>query len=364
MIFNNNIGLSYDDMLLVPKFSEIEHRNSINVSGKFSKNVKLNIPLVSANMSTVTDGNMAVEMSKLGGLGIIHRNHELSNLKNRFGEVAKAKRELFDNLLLEPDIVGVSIGLNDDLDDIIKILRLKHSHSLPDVLVLDVAHAHQKQVLKYTRDIIDKGIQKYADLVVGNVCTPEAVYNFCKLGVDGIKVGVGPGSCCTTRIVTGCGVPQLSAIMECANACDPEIPICADGGIRNSGDIVKALAAGASTVMIGRLFAFCKESAGWETKTFTSEGDELFGIPNPLPYYRIVDWKKYRGSSTFGIRTPEGIQVDMTEQTNLVDVLVELCDGIRSGMSYNGAINIKQLQSNAEFRMVSNHSFNESNPRH
>jgi len=203
--------------------------------------------------------------------------------------------------------------------------------------VLDVAHAHQKQVLKRAEQLVDLLCEK-ADVIVGNVCTPEAIENLCRIGVSGIKVGVGNGAACLTQIVTGCGIPQLSTIIECANACDPSIPICADGGIRNSGDIVKALAAGASSVMIGRLFASCPESAGWD-KTVLHETGRYF--------------KEYRGSSTFGSRSPEGKIIEITEPGNSIkDVIKELKDGIQSGMSYCNATNITELRKNTTFRIV------------
>ena len=258
-------ALTFDDVLLLPRFSNILPTDT-NISVSLSKKIKLKTPFLSSAMDTVTESKMAIAMAKSGGIGIIHRNLDI---KKQSKEVKKVNR---NNLL-----VGAAIGTGND--------DLKRAKSLidsgVDLLVIDTAHGHSEKVLK-TLSLIKKNTFKIP-ICVGNVATSEAAQKLYNSGADIIKVGIGPGSICTTRMVAGIGVPQITAIMEVYKMLKgKKVKIISDGGIKFSGDIVKALAAGADAIMMGSIFAGTEESPG-----------KKFKIKNK--YY-----KKYRGMGSIG----------------------------------------------------------------
>ena len=238
-------SLTFDDVTLVPQYSSILPHETITKT-ELSKNLKLNIPLLSSAMDTVTESKMAITIAKSGGLGIIHKN---LNPKKQALEVKKVKK---NNM-----IVGAAVGTNEkDIDRVYKLLESK-----VDLIVVDTAHGHTKKVLTIINKI--KKISKNSIVCAGNIATGKAAKFLADSGVDIVKVGIGPGSICTTRLVTGIGVPQLSAVLDVKKALkNYKTKIISDGGIKFSGDISKAIAAGADAVMIGSLFAGTTESPG------------------------------------------------------------------------------------------------------
>jgi len=326
-------GLSFDDVLLVPQYSTVRSRLDVHLSTRLSRNIQLAIPIVSANMDTVTESSMAIAMARLGGMGIIHR---FMSPEQQASEVDKVVRMGLS--------VGAAIGVRDGWHE--RALLLLAAGANP--LLIDIAHGHSIAVL----EVLTK-LKKMtnADIIAGNVATWIAVEELAEAGADAVKVGVGPGSVCTTRRVTGFGVPQLTAIAECAETADKyDIPIIADGGVRNSGDLAKSLAAGASSVMLGGLLAGAEESRG---RVIQGEN----GI-----YY-----KNSRGMASESVlrengweRTPEGREVLVPYSGPVSKVIDDLLGGLRSALSYGGALTIEEFQLRAEFIRISDAGRNES----
>ena len=238
-------GLTFDDVLLIPAYSEVLPRE-VNTKSRFSKNIPLDIPIVSSAMDTVTESAMAIALAREGGIGVIHKN---MSIEAQAAEVGTVKAEGLK--------VAAGVGVTADVLDRVDALVAKGV----DAVVVDTAHGHSKGVV----DTLKKIKSKYPnlDVVVGNIATAEAAEFLIKNGADGIKVGIGPGSICTTRIVAGVGVPQLTAIYDCASvAAKYDVPVIADGGLRYSGDVVKALAAGGDCVLCGSIFAGAEEAPG------------------------------------------------------------------------------------------------------
>ncbi|MEK6940427.1 MAG: IMP dehydrogenase [Nanoarchaeota archaeon] len=456
------MGLTFDDVLLVPKFSNITSRKDVDTSSYLTKNIKLHVPIVSANMDVVTESRMAISMARIGGIGFLHRFMSIEEETDRVFRVKRAEtitvekpftltpdKTLKDakKLMQEHGVTGILITNNqnklmgiltsrdirfetDDsriiksimttdlitapaktsLDSAKNILNKNKIEKLPlvdssnhltglitsrdilkrkefpnaskdkkgrlmvgaaigvkpgelerakslvnadvDLLVIDIAHGHSLSVIKMLRTLRKKFD---IDIVAGNVATMDGVRDLTKAGADGIKVGIGGGSICTTRIVTGSGVPQLSAIMACSKAAAGKVPINADGGIRNSGDITKALASGASTVMLGSLLAGTDESPGIH---ITKDGKK---------------YKMTRGMASISARTSvskdtndiqeyvaEGIDGLVHYRGSVNDIIQQLVGGLRSGMSYCGASSIINLQKNAEFVRISHAGLTES----
>lgn len=324
-------GYSFDDVLLVPQHGVLEQRADAHISTKLTKNHYMKIPIVSAPMSSVTEAAMAVAMYEAGGFGILHR----------FFHSDGAQRDEFQEAHYwhEHSLVstGVAIGLKTDFDHIGPL----YTHGCR-IFCLDIAHGDTEPVYRYV-DRFKKHADQHlgdVDLIVGNVATAEATRKLCDLGADAIKVGIGPGAACTTREVTGFGVPQLTAIDWCSKEARKHgVPVIADGGIRNSGDIVKALAAGASSVMVGRLFAGASEA------------------PYPGQYFGMASRR------VNGHNAPEGVEGLVAATGPVSEIIKQLCWGIRSGISYAGARNIKQLQENAVFIPVGHSTHIESGTR-
>ncbi|WP_069638220.1 IMP dehydrogenase [Campylobacter pinnipediorum] len=459
-------ALTFEDVLLVPQYSEVLPKQ-VDIKTKFSKNISLNIPIVSAAMDTVTEHRAAIMMARLGGIGVIHKNMDIQTQAKEVKRVKKSESGvIIDPIFITPDatvadalnlmaelhISGVPvidkdrklIGIltNRDLrfetdttklvkermtkaplitakkgctlDDAEKIFSQNRVEKLPiidedgrldglitikdlkkrkeypnankdnygrlrvaaavgvgqldrvealvkagvDVIVMDSAHGHSKGII----DTLKQIKQKFdVDVVVGNIANPAAVKDLAQAGADGIKVGIGPGSICTTRIVAGVGVPQITAIDDCAiEAAKYGIPIIADGGIKYSGDISKALAAGASCIMAGSLLAGCEESPG---EVITYQGRQ---------------YKAYRGMGSIGAMTrgssdryfqegtaseklvPEGIEGRVPFTGSMKDVIHQLIGGLRSSMGYVGAKDIPTLQQKAEFVEITSAGLKES----
>jgi len=467
-------GLTFDDVLLVPKLSDVTSRSQTDLSTQLSRNISLNIPLISANMDTVTEASMAVTIAREGGIGIIHR---FLTIQEEVNEVLKVKRSgsvmienpytissdqtiqdafnimnekqvsgllvvesssklvgilterdvLFEPLncskpvkeLMTKNVVTAKLGI--DLPGAKEILKKNRIEKLPivddnnlvkglitsqdisnlekypnaskdnkgrpivgaavgvkgdfmertealidagvDTVVVDIAHGHSENAISTVKNI--KKAFPNCEVIAGNVATAQGTEDLIKAGVDAVKVGVGSGSICITRIITGSGVPQLTAVLDCAKVGQKyDVPIISDGGTRNSGDATKALAAGASSIMVGSILGGTDEAPG----TTITKNNKRFKI--------------YRGmaslAASVGRKTKETGNVDLTDDLNdyvaegveamvpykgsVTDIITQITGGIRSGLSYCGAHNIKQMHANAEFIKISRAGFAESQP--
>ena len=463
-------ALTYDDVLLVPKRSPVKSRKEVNISTRLSKSIRLNIPLISANMDSVTESAMAIAMAREGGLGIIH---QFMPIEDEVKEVLKVKRS--ENIIVEKpytigpektlrevkevleesgvkslivvdssrkllgmltrrdilfeedenkkveelmtkrsDLVTAPFGIG--IEDAKVILKNNRIEKLPlvdekgdlkglitakdiiksadrpmtskdikgrllvgaavgvkegyleragklieagcDLIVVDIAHAHSDLAINAIRNIRKEFGN--AEIMAGNIATSEAAQDLISAGADSLKVGVGPGSSCITRIVTGAGMPQLTAVMDVAKVANPlGIPVVADGGLRTSGDVVKALAAGASTGFSGFLFAGTEETPGI---TMIKEGRK---------------YKIYRGSASFGMALtrkgrenkddinpfdyiPEGVEATVPYKGSVAEIIKGLIGGIKSGISYCGGTNVQEMQKNAEFVKITQSGIKES----
>ena len=337
-------ALTFDDVLLLPRYSRVLPSKT-DISLKLTKKISLKVPFLSSAMDTVTESRMACAIAYEGGLGIIHRNLDI---KKQSEEVKKVnKKKLF---------VGAAIGTN---KEDIERARSLISNGV-DLIVIDTAHGHSEKVLKTLSKI--KKIIKNIPICVGNIATGEAAKRLYNSGADIIKVGIGPGSICTTRMVAGIGVPQISAIMDVKKKLrKKEIKIISDGGIKFSGDIAKALAAGADAIMMGSIFAGTEESPG---KKFKSNGK----------YY-----KQYRGMGSVGAMSagsanryfqknfkdkskfvPEGVEGRVEYKGKISKIIYQLQGGLRSSMGYIGAKNLKDINKKAKFVKITKAGFYES----
>tara|TARA_B100000945_G_C20407351_1_gene610744 strand:- start:628 stop:1692 length:1065 start_codon:yes stop_codon:yes gene_type:complete len=338
-------ALTFDDVLLKPKYSEILPSNTIT-NTSLSSNLKLKIPILSSAMDTVTESKMAISIAKAGGIGVIHRN---LSIDNQIKEIRKVKSK---NLL-----VGAAIGANDnEFERAKKIIKQN-----VDLLVVDTAHGHSKKVGDIIKKI-KKLKSKNTTLCAGNIATFEAAKFLINLGVDILKVGIGPGSICTTRLVAGIGVPQITAILEAKKARkDKKVSIIADGGIKFSGDIVKALVAGADAVMIGSLFAGSKETPGKIVKIKGKQykgfrGMGSIGAMNKGSADRYFQ-KKQSDNSKY---VPEGVEGLVKYKGPVEKILFQLMGGLRSSMGYLGSKDISALKKNNRFVKITKAGFYES----
>jgi len=465
-------GLTFDDVLLVPKYSDITSRSQTDLSTKLSRNISINIPFVSANMDTVTESSMAMAMARAGGIGIIHR---FLSIQEQANEVLKVKRSgsviienpysissdksildaldyaedkeisgllvvdsnsklvgiiterdlLFANPsnhiqdVMTKDVVTAKPGVT--LDEAKEILHKHRIEKLPivddsgvikglitskdiinnadypnaskdkkgrplvgaavgvkgdflersesllesgaDVLVVDIAHGHSENALSTVRNI--KKAFPDCELIAGNIATAQGAEDLIKAGVDAVKVGVGSGSICITRVITGSGVPQLTAVMDCAKiGKDHGIPIISDGGTRTSGDATKALAAGASSVMVGSMLGGTDESPG----TVLTKNGKRFKVYRGMASLAASIGRKSKETGSFSLDddlndyVAEGVEAMVPYKGTVTDILKQLTGGIRSGLSYCGAHTISQMQDNAEFIKMSRAGFAESQP--
>ncbi len=466
-------GLTFDDVLLVPKRSSIATRSQTNLQTKLSKNIPLNIPIISANMDTVTESTMAVAMAREGGIGIIHRFLTITEQVNEVLKVKRSGSVMIENpyfirpnqtvkeainymrekevsglLVTDPDskLVGIltrrDITFESESTKLVKdvmtsdvvtaklgigvseakeILRKNRVEKLPlvdekghvkglitskdiinidnypaaskdkkgrplvgaavgvkgdfmertealldagaDTIVVDIAHGHSDNALNTVR-LIKKAFPN-CELVAGNVATAQGTEDLIKVGVDAVKVGVGSGSICITRVITGSGVPQLTAVLDCAKIGKKyDVPIISDGGIRNSGDATKALAAGASTVMVGSILGGTDESPG----SPVMKNGKKFKIYRGMASFYASLGRKSKETGTVSIGedlndyVAEGVEAMVPYKGSVTDIIKQLTGGIRSGLSYCGANNIPQMQENAEFIKMSQAGFVESQP--
>ena len=337
-------ALTFDDVLLIPKYSSVLPSNT-NISFKLTKKIKLKVPFFSSAMDTVTESKMSIAIAKAGGMGIIHRNLDI---KKQSKEVKKVS----DKKLL----VGAAIGTNlEDLDRTKSLLD-----NGVDIIVIDTAHGHSEKVLKTLKKI--KKIVKNIPVCVGNIATGDAAKKLYNSGADILKVGIGPGSICTTRMVAGIGVPQISAILDVKKALNKKkIKIISDGGIKFSGDIAKALAAGADAIMMGSIFAGTDESPG---KKFKSKGKIYkqyrgmgsIGAMSAGSANRYFQ-KKFKDKSKF---VPEGVEGRVEYKGKVSKIIYQLQGGLRSSMGYIGAKNLEEINKKAKFIKITKAGFYES----
>jgi len=467
-------GLTFDDVLLVPKFSDVSSRSQTDLSTQLSRNISINIPLISANMDTVTESSMAVTIAREGGIGIIHR---FLSIKEEVNEVLKVKRSgsvMIENpylinpeqtiqnafsimnekqvsgllvvdsnsklvgilterdVLFEPpncsklvqdlmtkDVVSAKQGT--DLEEAKEILKKNRIEKLPilddnnlvkglitsqdisnlekypnaskdnkgrpivgaavgvkgdfmertealidagtDAIVVDIAHGHSENAINTVKNI--KKAFPNCELIAGNVATAKGTEDLIKAGVDAVKVGVGSGSICITRVITGSGVPQLTAVMDCAKiGKEYNIPIISDGGTRTSGDATKALAAGASSIMVGGIFGGTDETPG----TTITKNNKRFKIYRGMASLAASMGRKTKETGTLELTddindyVAEGVEGMVPYKGSVTDIIIQMTGGIRSGLSYCGAHNIKQMHENAEFIKISRAGFAESQP--
>ncbi len=348
------LGLTYDDVLLLPDASDVVP-SEVNTSTRLTRGINLRIPVVSSAMDTVTESTMAIAMAHAGGIGIIHRNLPVEDQVKHVLAVKKANTEY---------LVGAAVGVGDDgFHRALELIKVG-----VDVVVVDTAHGHHRAVLEAIERI--KAAHPEIQIIGGNVATRAGAQALINAGADAVKVGVGPGSICTTRVVAGVGVPQVTAIMEAHKACvKAEVPFIADGGLQYSGDIAKAIVAGADTVMLGSLLAGCDESPG-----------ELIEINGRK-------FKGYRGMGSLGAMqsrgeqksyskdrymqddvlsedklVPEGIEGKVAYRGPVAATVHQLVGGLRSGMGYAGAATIADLQKNGQLIQITSAGLQESHP--
>lgn len=341
------IYLTFDDVLLLPKYSEITPPD-VDLKTELCEKLLLQIPILSAPMDTVSEGSMLAALGLCGGLGIIHRNLSIES------QIEQLQLALNQKLQ-----AGAAVGIGADFKE--RVQKLAECH--PSLLCIDSAHGYTKNVIEGVRYI--KGNFPRIPLIAGNVATYEGAKALFEAGADIVKVGMGPGSICTTRIMAGIGVPQLSALLESARAASEYgKKIIADGGIRTSGDIVKALAAGASSVMLGSLLAGTEESPGEvvelnekKCKVYRGMGSIKSMMQGSAARYG-QEWKEGQVKSLVA----EGVEGLIEYRGALRDHLHQILGGLRSGFAYLGAANIEQLQKNAAFIRISAASMAESHP--
>ncbi|MDC3004576.1 IMP dehydrogenase [Candidatus Pelagibacter sp.] len=338
-------ALTFDDVTLVPKYSSVLPSDVITETS-LSKNLHLKIPLITSAMDTVTESKMAIAIAKAGGIGVIHRNLDV---KKQILEIKKVKSQKL--------LVGAAVGAGDN--EFIRAKKILKENI--DLLVVDTAHGHTKKVGEIITKI-KKIKPKKVTLCAGNVATSEAASFLVKLGVDIIKVGIGPGSICTTRLVAGIGVPQLSAILNVKKGLKKKkVSIIADGGIKFSGDIAKALAAGADAVMIGSLFAGTDEAPGKiikkNGKLYKSfRGMGSIGAMNKGSadrYYQL----KQKDKSKY---VPEGVEGFVKYKGKVDKIFYKLIGGLKSSMGYLGAKKLNLLRTNPKFVKITKAGFYES----
>src|SRR3989338_2871207 len=338
-------GITFDDVVLVPQASNVlPTKTDTHVSlGK----IKLGIPLLSAAMDTVTESMMAICLGQAGGLGVIHKNMVAAN---QIAEVQKVKAKKI--------VCAAAISIGPD--------AVKRGQSLiaagEDAIVIDVAHGHYYKVAQTVREL-KKSNGKKAVIIAGNVATAKATADLIKAGADVVKVGVGPGSICTTRVVAGIGVPQLTAIIEAVKAAKKtKTPIIADGGIKYSGDIVKALAAGATAVMVGGLLAGTDEAPG-KIISLNGKKFKVYRGMGSMAAMRKGSKDRYLQSDKIKQEVvPEGVVGHVPYKGPALDVIGQLIGGLKQGLGYCGAKDITELHHKAEFVRISPAGLRESHP--
>ena len=338
------LALSYDDVLLVPQYSEVESRSDVDLTTKISPTLTLKVPLISTKMDTVTGVKMALALGKLGGLGILPRFESINSQANKVKKVAKSG-------ILAAGAVGVKAGYLERAEALVK--------AGATAINVDVAHGHMKKTLEATKSLKQKFGNKIT-LISGIAATYESAVDLYEAGADCLLVGIGVGSTCTTRIMTGFGLPSITSLLETAKAAKKyKKTFATDGGVRNSGDIVKTLATGASAIVSGNLFAGCDEA------------------PGELVKVKGRKYKRYHGSASFAEKSKhvwmdssdkndnytiqiEGVESLVSYKGPLKPHVEKILAGVRSGLSYAGARNIPEFWKRAKFVRITSAGFKEN----
>lgn len=322
-------GLSYGDVLLVPNRSPVDSRSDVSLATSLTPSLELETPLVSAAMDTVTEADLAIALSEAGGLGCIHR---FLDIEGQAAEVRTAHEA--------GEQVTAAVGINEEYVD--RAAAVLDAGA--DAVVIDVAHGHMERTLDAVATL--RAEFPDADIIAGNVATPDGVRDLAEAGADCVKVGIGPGSHCTTRKVAGAGVPQLTAVDDCAKAAEEVgVTTIADGGIRTSGDAVKALMAGADAVMLGSLFAGTKEAPGAVVEVDGHRYKRSRGMATTAA-------AEERDDKENNVRADEGVEGLTPYKGPVGDVVTEFCAGMQSGLSYCGGHTIEEAREKAEFIRV------------
>lgn len=352
-------GYTFDDLLLVPAYSTVVP-NDVNLKTRLCDGIELSIPVCSAAMDTVTESAMAIALAQSGGIGFIHKN--LS--KEIQAEMVKAVKQiegLSKDAAVDANgklLAGAAVGVSDSTMDRVKLLV----EAGVDIITVDSAHGHSKGVI----DTVAKIHKAYPKLplVGGNIVTGESAQALIQAGASVLKVGVGPGSICTTRIVSGVGVPQLTAISDVVQVAKRyNVGVIADGGIKFSGDIVKALAAGADAVMLGGLLAGCEETPGDVLEVYGKKVKTYVGMGSLSAMQRGSSDRYFQGGQKeLKKLVPEGIEATVPYKGPMSDVIYQMMGGLRSGMGYCGCATITELKDKAKFVRISNAGLKESHP--
>ncbi|CAM3092519.1 IMP dehydrogenase [Lactobacillus bombicola] len=359
----NKEGLTFDDVLLIPAESHVLP-NEVDLHTQLAPNIKLNIPIISAGMDTVTEGAMAIAIALQGGLGVIHKNMSITA---QASEVANVKNVVVPNNFTKAAIdqnnhllVAAAVGVTSDTFE--RATALLENGA--DAIVIDTAHGHSAGVLRKIKEIREHFPQ--ATLIAGNIATGDATRSLFDAGVDVVKVGIGPGSICTTRVVAGVGVPQITAIYDAATAAQEyHKPIIADGGMQYSGDIVKALAAGGNAVMLGSMLSGTTEAPG---EIFESNGQKYkayrgMGSVSAMAQSHGSSDRYFQGGVNEANKlVPEGVEARVAYKGDVSDIIFQILGGLRSGMGYVGAASITDLRENSQFIRITNAGLRESHP--
>ncbi|MCL5970917.1 MAG: IMP dehydrogenase [Patescibacteria group bacterium] len=367
-------GLTFDDVLLLPNYSDFS-RSDIDLSTNLTKKIKLSLPFVSAPMDKVTESKLAIALAKLGGIGIIHRN---LTIEDQAKEVKKVKQATHSTGSGQELLVGAAIGASRGFEERVEALIKAGA----DVLVVDSAHGFSKGVIDTTKYIKKKFPKQ--EVIAGNIATYDGAKALIEAGADCLRVGMGPGAICSTRIISGMGVPQITAILQTSRAAKKTgIPVIADGGIKFSGDMVKALASGASLLMMGNFFAQTEESPGKLVLLKESEVPERFR--SVFKSKKTFKFKEYRGMGSEGamkegtkiksedefhgksyykerVLVSEGVEGLVPVKGTVKDLIDQAVGGMKSGFYYVGAKSIKELWGKARFIQITQASLTESHP--
>ncbi|APT14369.1 IMP dehydrogenase [Lactobacillus jensenii] len=354
-------GLTFDDVLLIPAESHVLP-NDVDLKVQLTSSLKLNLPFISAGMDTITEHEMAIAMAQAGGLGVIHKNMTIANQANEV-KLVKNTEVTSEKAAVDNDhrlLVAAAVGVTTD--------TFERASALIDAganaIVIDTAHGHSAGVLRKISEIRAKFPN--INLIAGNVATAAGTRALYDAGVDVVKVGIGPGSICTTRVVAGVGVPQITAIYDAANvAREYGKTIIADGGIKYSGDIVKALAAGGNAVMLGSMFSGTHETPG---QIFEKQGQKFkayrgMGSVGAMSQAHGSSDRYFQGGVNEANKlVPEGVEACVTYKGYVKEVIFQLIGGLRAGMGYVGAPDLAALIENAQFVRITNAGLVESHP--
>ena len=354
-------GYTFDDVLLVPAYSQVVPAK-VKLHTQLTPKIKLNIPICAAAMDTVCEEKMALALAKLGGIGFIHKNMTIEDQALMITNIKKLRVDPQESMAAIDDkgryLVGAAVGVSEQtLERVAALVKAE-----VDIISVDSAHGHSKGVIDAVRAIR----QEYPDLDIigGNIVTAQAAIDLVYAGASVVKVGVGPGSICTTRVVAGVGVPQLTAVNDVFQVAKTyKIGVIADGGIKLSGDIVKALAAGSDCVMLGGLLAGCDEAPGDIIMINERKYKSYVGMGSLSAMQRGSSDRYFQGGKKeLSKLVPEGIEAMVPYKGSVIDVVYQMMGGLRSGMGYCGCETVSDLKDKAQFVSISNAGLKESHP--